>query len=276
LPDTLVSPSPFCNIIKYRRNKVNAKETAENIVRILHLETQPVAVQVYKDRADLPRNPQNIQQNFCQLTSIARYQGRGNSSVADKMICAFGAACLGLIETPEVISSGKAAMGVYTGSAEASKNFMGNVFKIGDSGKQYDAVMVKPLSDVSDKDAPKAVIMYVNPAQAMRLIHACAYDDGEKITADTVAEGAMCSCVGYAIANQKPTVGFPCAGDRIFGGTQNHELVFVAPYDMVMETLVDRLEKTAAGGFSVFPVPPNMHWTPAMPPTYSIQPEYLK
>jgi uncharacterized protein (DUF169 family) len=255
---------------------MNPKETAESIVRILHLETEPVAVQVFKDRKDLPRHPQNIKQNFCQLVCTARYQGRGSSSVADNMICAFGASCLGLIETPEVISSGKAAQGVYTGTPEASKKFMGNVFKIGDSGKQYDGVMVKPLAEVSEKDAPQAVVLYVNPAQAMRLIHSCTYDNGDKITGDTVAEGAMCSCVGYAIANQKPIVGFPCAGDRIFGGTQNHELVFVAPYSLVMEKLVDHLEKTAAGGFSVFPIAPNMYWTPAMPPSYTVQPEYLK
>jgi len=255
---------------------MNPKEASEKIVKILHLETEPVAVQVYKDRKDLPRHPQNIQQNFCQLVSIARYQGRGNSGVAESMICAFGAACLGLIKTPEVIESGNAALGIYTATPEASKKFMSNVFRIGDQGKKYDAVMVKPLIEVNETDKPQAVIMYVNPAQAMRLIHSCTYDNGEKVTADTVAEGAMCSCVGFAIEKQKPTVGFPCAGDRIFGGTQNHELVFVVPYSMVTDTLVDHLEKTAAGGFSVFPVPPYMYWTPSMPPSYSIQPEYLK
>jgi uncharacterized protein (DUF169 family) len=254
---------------------MNPSEISQSIIQILHLETQPVAVKVYKDRADLPRHPQNIKQNFCQLVSIARYQGRGNSSTPDDMICAFGASCLGLIETPEVISSGKAGLGIYTGNPEAAENFMSNVFKIGDNGKQYDAVMVKPLAEVTEDDEPQAVIIYVNPAQAMRLIHASTYDTGEKIAADTVAEGAMCSCTAFAIANQKPTVGFPCAGDRIFGGTQNHELVFTAPYSLVTGKLVENLEATAKGGFSVFPVPPNMHWTPAMPPAYTIQPEYL-
>lgn len=252
------------------------KDVSNEIVRILHLETYPVAVKVYKNRADLPKHPLPQKQNFCQLVAMARYANRDNSSVADSMICAFGASCLGLIKTPEVISSGKAANGVYVGSAEAAKNFMGNVFKIGDSGKQYDGVMVKPLADVEEGEEPDAVIIYVNPLQAMRLIHACAYDTGEKITADTVAEGAMCSATGFAIANKKPTIGFPCAGDRIFGGTQNHELVFTAPYNLVKEKLVKNLEETAKGGFSVFPAPPNMHWTPAMPPAYTVQPEYLE
>jgi len=146
---------------------MNPKEASEKIVKILHLETEPVAVQVYKDRKDLPRHPQNIQQNFCQLVSIARYQGRGNSGVAESMICAFGAACLGLIKTPEVIESGNAALGIYTATPEASKKFMSNVFRIGDQGKKYDAVMVKPLAEVNETDKPQAVIMYVNPAQAI-------------------------------------------------------------------------------------------------------------
>ncbi|HHY88723.1 MAG TPA: DUF169 domain-containing protein [Chloroflexi bacterium] len=255
---------------------MNPKEISERLVSILHLETYPVAVKLYKDRAELPRQPLNIKQNFCQLISSARYACRPGSGTADSMICAFGAACLGLIETPEVISSGKAANGIYVGNAEAAKNFMANVYKIGDSGRQYDAVMVRPLSELPEDEEADAVLIYVNPVQAMRLIHACAYDTGEKITADTVAEGAMCSATAFAAAEKKPTIGFPCAGDRIFGGTQNHELVFAAPYSLVKEKLVDHLEKTAQGGFSVFPVPPNMYWTPSMPPAYTIQPEYLK
>lgn len=254
---------------------MNPKEISEKIVSILHLETEPVAIKMYKDRKDLPRHPQNIKQNFCQLVSMARYQGRSNSSVADSMICAFGASCLGLIETPEVITSGKAALGVYTADEKASKKFMSNVFRIGDKGKKYDGVMIKPLAAVESEE-PDAVIIYVNPAQAMRLIHTCTYDNGEKVTGDTVAEGAMCSCTAYSIAEGKPSVGFPCAGDRIFGGVQNHELVFTLPYKMVNDKFIEALEKTAAGGFSVFPVPPNMYWTPAMPPSYTVQPEYLK
>jgi uncharacterized protein (DUF169 family) len=36
------------------------------------------------------------------------------------------------------------------------------------------------------------------------------------------------------MAKDKPIVGFPCAGERMFGGTQNHELVFVAPYHLAV------------------------------------------
>ncbi len=73
---------------------------------------------------------------------------------------------------------------------------------------------------LKEGEEPDAVIMYVNPVQAMRLIHAYTYDTGEKITADTVAEGAMCSSVGFAVKEGKATVGFPCAGDRILRNTK--------------------------------------------------------
>ena len=249
------------------------KQLAAELDSILRLDTKPVGIKLYKSQDDLPRKPFNFKLNLCQLVAMARYQGKTNTGTPDKMICAMGAACVGLIDTPEAIASGKAAVGAYVKDQTAGKAFMDNTFKIGDTGKKYDGILAGALESMEED--PDVVVMYVNPAQAMRLIHACTYDTGEKITADTVAEAALCSCIGYAAANDKPVVGFPCAGDRIFGGTQTHEVVFAAPYALVKEKLVENLKRTAEGGFSVYPVPPNMFWTPTMPPTYTIQQEDL-
>lgn len=250
------------------------KEMAERLEKILRLDTRPVAVNLYETREELPRVPREKKINLCQLVSVARYQGGVNSGVPEKMICSMGAACVGLIKTPEVIASGIAAVGPYVKDVEAGRAFMANTFKIGDHGKKYDAVYVQPLCRATED--PDVVLLYVNPAQVMRLIHACTYDNGNKVTADTVAEAAMCSSIGYALANNKPVVGFPCAGDRIFGGTQNSELVFAAPFSLFKDKLIEYLELTAKGGFSVYPIPPNMDWTPSMPPTYTIQLEDLE
>lgn len=254
---------------------MNPKELSDHIVRILHLETYPVAVTLYENKKDMPRGPLPHKHNFCQLVSLARTAGRTNASVPDKMICAFGAASIGLMNTPEVIRTGAAAVGAYVDDPMAAKKFMNNVYKLGDTGKKYEGVMVQPLFAVEENQQPDVVLIYCNPLQAMRLIHANAYETGEKITADTVAEGAMCSATGFAAGEQKATIGFPCAGDRIFGGTQSHELVFAAPFNWVAEKLVNNLEQTAKGGFSVVPVSPNMNWTPAMPPAYTVQEEDL-
>ena len=244
------------------------QEIAKELETILRLDTKPVGIKMYEKAEDLPKKPMPHKLNLCQLVSIARCQGRDNSGVPEKMICSMGAACVGLIETTEVISSGKAAVGAYCKDEVAGKKFMANTFKLGDTGKKYAGVYVQALE--SSKVEPDVVVIYATPVQIMRLIHANAYDTGEKTKADTVAEAALCSSIGYAIAEKKAVIGFPCAGDRIFGGTQNQEMVFVAPFKLFKEKLVDNLKNTAKGGFSVIPIPPNMNWTPAMPPTYTI------
>ncbi|MGE5593099.1 MAG: DUF169 domain-containing protein [Betaproteobacteria bacterium] len=249
------------------------REVSDKLERILRLDTRPVGVKLYRSKEELPRKPLNFKLNVCQLVSMARYQGKVNTGVPEMMVCAMGAACVGLIKTPEAIATGKAAVGPYVKDAVAGKAFMANTFKLGDAGKKFDGILVGALDNLQVD--PDVVVMYANPAQTMRLIHACTYETGEKVAADTVAEAALCSSIGFAVAKGKPVVGFPCAGDRIFGGTQNSELVFVAPYPLVRDKLLANLELTAQGGFSVYPVPPNMFWTPTMPPTYTIQPEDL-
>lgn len=248
-------------------------EVAKKLESILRLDTRPVGVKLYRQKDQLPRKPLNFKLNVCQLVSMARYQGKVNTGVPEMMVCSMGAACTGLIKTPEAIATGKAAVGPYVGDQAAGKAFMDNTFKLGDTGKKFDGILVGALESLEVE--PDVVVVYANPAQVMRLIHACTYDTGEKVAADTVAEAALCSSIGFAVAKGKPVIGFPCAGDRIFGGTQNTELVFVAPYGLVRDKLLVNLERTAQGGFSVYPVPPNMFWTPTMPSTYTIHPEDL-
>lgn len=247
---------------------MNLSEMANVLEKMLRLDTRPVAIKMYSDAEDLPRKPLNFKLNICQLVSMARYAGKSNSGVPQKMVCSMGAACVGLIKTPEPIATGKAAVGPYTKDEKAGKRFMENTFKVGDFGKKYDGIMVAPLEQADFE--PDVVVIYANPAQIMRLIHANAYETGEKTTADTVAEAALCSSIGFALWNKKPVIGFPCAGDRIFGGTQNNELVMAIPF-AEMNRILKNLAETAKGGFSVYPIPPNMMWTPTMPQTYTIQ-----
>jgi uncharacterized protein (DUF169 family) len=178
-----------------------------------------------------------------------------------------GAACTGLIETPEAFRDGSAAVGKYVADAEAGRKFFQNTFKLGDSGKRYDGILLSPLCDCAG-DEPAAVVFYCNPAQVMRLVHSVLYRTGEKVAADTVAEAAVCSAIGFVVGTGRPVIGFPCAGDRRFGGTQNHELVFVCPPGL-LEGMAAALSELSGAG-PLYPVPPNVMWTPSMPPAYTI------
>ena len=249
------------------------KEISEKLERMLRLSTHPVGVILYENKADLPREPMKFKLNICQLVSMARYQGRIRAGVPEGMVCSLGAACTGLIKTPKVLLSGAAEVGKHAKNKTAAENYMNNTFKLGDSGKHYEAILASPLYRMDSE--PDVVVLYGNPAQMTRIIHACVYDTGNKMKADTVAEATLCSAIGSAISKNKPLVGFPCSGERIFGGTQDSEMVFVAPYNYVKFFLIENLWHTEKKGFSVYPVPPNTVWTPIMPQNYTIQPEDL-
>lgn len=248
---------------------MDRRTLSETFERLLKLETGPVAVHLYENREDLPRKPLPFEVNICQLISMARHQGRPAAGIPGRMVCSIGAACTGLIETPAAFRDGTAAVGRYVADAQAGVEFFRNTYKLGDSGARFGAIMLSPLAGCEIERAPDAVVFYCNPAQVMRFVHAVLYRTGEKVAADTVAEAAVCSAIGFVVGTGRPVIGFPCAGDRRFGGTQHHELVFACPFDL-LEGMAGALVELAGSG-PLYPVPPNVMWTPKMPPAYTIE-----
>lgn len=251
---------------------MDRKALSSGFMELLRLETLPVAVRLLKSRGDLPKKPLPFKLNICQMISMARHQGRTVAGVPGEMVCAIGAACTGLIETPAAFRDGTAAVGRYVANADAGRVFFENTFKLGDRGSLFEALLVAPLAE-SEGWEPQVVLFYCNPAQAMRLVHSVVYETGEKVAADTVAEAAVCSSIGFVTESGRPVIGLPCAGDRRFGGTQNHELVFSAPFGM-LERMILSLQELAETT-QILPIAPNTMWTPQMPAAYTIRPEDL-
>lgn len=244
---------------------------AETLKSVLKLDTEPVAVKLLKNRNEWKGSLVKIKTNLCQMVSMARYQSTTTAQDAQGMVCVLGACCLGLIKTPDRFTSGEAVVGKYTKDASAGKKFIENTYMLGNKGKQFNLVVIGPLKDIND---PDIVVLYANPAQMLPLIHANTYETGEKITADTVAEAALCASLGYSFGEQAPAIGFPCAGDRRFGGTQHHELLFTiagSKFPKLMDNLILRHQSNPY----LFPVPPSMQWVPMMPPAYTINDDDL-
>ncbi|MEM3396816.1 MAG: DUF169 domain-containing protein [Thermoplasmata archaeon] len=244
----------------------------ETIETLLKLPTRTAGVKFLKKGDAIPKSPMPQLHNFCQLISIARYQEMGNVWVAEKAVCAIGAACLGLIKTPEIFTSGKAPTGRYTKDENAGKKFMANVFKIGDTDERFAGLFVHSLRKMKEADV---AVLYGMPAQIMRLIHAFAYDSGEKVTGDTVAEAALCSATAFAFKNKKPIFAIPCAGDRRFGGTQHTEIIFAMPTTEI-KRVAENLVATEKLGASVFPVAPFAFYEPKMGESYAMKKQYLE
>ncbi|HOI24463.1 MAG TPA: DUF169 domain-containing protein [Caldisericia bacterium] len=247
------------------------KEYAELLKEFLSLDTEPVGVKLFKDRSEWKGSLIKTKTNLCQMVSMSRYQGSTCAQVAEGMICVLGACCLGLIKTPTRFINGEAVVGKYTIDAEVGKKFIENTYMLGNQGKLYDLVLTAPLKTIDD---PDIVVIYTNPAQILPLVHAYIYDTGNKIAADTVAEAALCASLAFAHGEDAPIIGFPCAGDRRFAGTQHHELLFALPSKQLPH-LIENLKIKRQANPRLYPVAPSMQWVPMMPPAYTLSDDDL-
>jgi len=247
---------------------MNARDIADMLSKTLKLDTYPIAVRLAEKRDELREEPLSLKLNNCQLISMARHGGLHSSGVPDRMVCSIGAACVGLVKTPEEFTGGTAAVGKYTVDSHAGITFFRNTFKIGDSGAMYEGIEFAPLGKALFQ--PMAVIIYGNPAQIMRLVHANAWNNGEMTTGDTVAEAAVCSSIGLAVSKNRTVLGLPCAGDRRFGGTQNHEMVFVTPWETLAGRIAPALNQMFELQGSLYPVAPCVLYETRMPDAYTL------
>lgn len=242
---------------------------AERLEKYLKLYSRPVGIDFYKNKTELAQGSPGTKMNICQFISVARYRGVESIVSAERTVCALGAACVGLIKTPLVFSSGMAAVGRYCKNAEIGQEFFRNTFKIGDSGETFAELRIAPLDKMNT--LPDVVIIYGLPVQIARLIHAYTYDTGKPVYCNGTAEAAVCSCVGFALTQKQPAMGIPCLGDRKYAGANVAEIVFVFPGPM-LERIVNNLR--TLGGEQVLPAPPFINRTPSMSKDYEMKSEY--
>jgi len=101
---------------------------------------------------------------------------------------------------------------------------------------KYMGVVVSPLAWTKVK--PDLTLIYCNSAQAMRLIQATVFKTGERVASALSGLGA--SCMEGALKTfltKKPGLVIPGGGDRIFAVTQDDEVIFTLPSEMLEDTI---------------------------------------
>lgn len=248
-------------------HKLDWKEISNTIRDCTNLASCPVAIRLVETRKDLLKYPTTTvmpisrRNAVCQLVAIARYYRNMGTvyTTREHMACAFGAACLGLIKTPERISSGKIHLGVVK-DEKAARRLEENVVLIGDGDKRYDAIVCAPL-DLTPLD-PQVIVSYVTPAQALRLIIASVYHSGEAIEVSTTGQGSLCTSIAKVMLQGKPVLDIPCIGDRAFGHVEEQEMIFAFPAEFAGQ-LIEGLKETERP--AAHPFKPFLHWPVMMP-----------
>lgn len=248
------------------------KKHGEDLNRHLHLSSYPIGMRLFEKASDVPQavkmQPQKV--NICQLATIARLYNWAVGSVNKNMICALGAACCGMIDTPRRIVEGEINCGVYQIDMAAAKKMQAALTKLG--ARQYEAIMLSSLERIPSD--PDAIVIYGNPAQILRLVQAALYREGGKLDSSTVGDAGLCNTLARVLLTKKPAMDLPCYGERRFAAVQDHEILFAYPSEL-SEQIMEGLEGTHKGGVR-YPVPVQLDWSPKMPKGFVLTEEDLK
>lgn len=202
--------------------------------------TQAVGVNLLRDSALLEGKRVRLRGqrvSICQQIAYSRMYGWSTWADQSTSHCVLGAACAGIIAPPERVLNGSVNNGIYQQDQAAAAAMQQQMPRLA-PGVQ--GLLTYPLARPVEGFSPELVVLYVNSAQAMRLVQAFLYQQGGEFVMKSSGDAGVCSrAVAQVALTDQPVVEIPCLGDRRFAMTQDHELCVGIPASW--------LERTAAG-----------------------------
>ena len=215
-------------------------------------QTFPVAIKLCQSDEELPEKSRRPLRDLgypialCQATGLSRRYGWTLALGEEDQCCIGGHVTMGFLDDPG-----------QGGITDAEK--------MHEPGKYH--YMVSAPIDRADFE-PDIICIYVNSAQAMRLTQAA--NSGGGGIAPTAATG-MGDCSDIIVRTVKTDLCqfiLPSGGDRIFGSTQDNELIFTIPKSKI-ELMMKALEDTHKVGFR-YPILTDVRHRPNLPPLLEI------
>lgn len=115
---------------------------------------------------------------------------------------------------------------------------------------------------------PDLVIVYGNPAQILVLVHAANYGYGEGITSSSTGRFGCATWIAGIVQSDNCEYAIPCSGERVFAGTQDHEMSFMIPRSRY-QSITENLKIMRKKGTYRYPVPNmNILGAPHLPEKY--------
>lgn len=239
-------------------------ELGKELREFVNPSTMPVAVKFLKDEKMIPEKARRPLRDLgvkiapCQGAAMARRYGWTVALAGEEAGCAIANHTYGwekVLDTTGAIDF-LVRMNYASDDKAAAEVFAG--FRLLEMGQ--DAVVVySPLERT--RVEPDIVLIYVNPAQMMRLIHGATHQSGKPLTCSFSGRAASCTegVIG-AYLDKSPKVVVPGNGDRVWAACQDHEMVMAVPAER-LETLVEGLERTHQRGIR-YPIPTYLRYQP--------------
>ena len=195
---------------------------------------------------------------LCQGAAIARRYGWTVAFTREDLGCAIAGHSYGWNRVTD--KKGASNFFVQMGYARNDKaaNEIFDNFRLLDEGNEL-KIIYSPLERT--KIEPDVILIYINPAQMMRLIHGATYHTGKPLTCSFSGRAASCTegIIG-AYLDKDVKVVVPGNGDRVWATCQDHEII-MAIYGFRLPELLEGLKKTHDKGVR-YPIPTYLKYQP--------------
>jgi uncharacterized protein (DUF169 family) len=249
----------------------NYQEAQQIITEAIRPRTLPLAVKFLKagekfpDKTRRPRAVLNKRVTVCQGVTMARVYGWTVGLTREDIVCVPATIAWGM--------SGADSLKEELGGLFESVGFAGNrdiaasqaMAMICPEEGEVAGILLSPLAKAQLE--PDTVVVYCNPAQAMRITQGICYLlEGE--VGGVFGGKVECVDILYAAHKlQEPRVAIPGLGDRIFSMTQDDELAVALPAEMLPQLLRGLAEAAIKIG-ARYPVTFYQNFEPQFPPAY--------
>jgi len=226
----------------------------EAIERCCRPVTTPVAVKLARDGDEAPakaRYPLEHVGNrlaVCQGMTIARTMGWTMVFRDQDHACPLPRVFMGHID-PERLLEGRIA-GFYQDDPECMRSMEGSYPRW--PRGEYREVWLAPITRCAF--VPDLVVVYGTPAQVLTLIQAANFRHGPGIRSTSSGRYGCSVWLAGVLQADECTYMVPGPGERVFAGTQDHEMSFAVPYSR-FDRVAEGLEYVRRQGAYRYPVP---------------------
>lgn len=230
-----------------RRFELEILERFKEVVdEHLSLRSYPIAIKLLERGEDIPPNMGRPMKDLgesirpCEGWHFARHKGLHVAMLLEDFstACPTGMFVFGLLEPIQPWFEGALSYEIYTSSREAAVNMERRVFRLGVD--KYKGVAFAPLGKADF--AADLVMLYCNSREAMRLVTASAWTDGDPLKVSIAARNVCADAIVQPFQTGQPVLAIPCGGDRNRGVTDDSEIVFTAPVNK-LEGIIKGLEQ---------------------------------
>ncbi|MCK5352997.1 DUF169 domain-containing protein [bacterium] len=208
-------------------------EVLENLDAALNLNvkpsTFPVAVKLARESEEIigrfkrPSRDLHHPVAACQGVNITRTFGWTLVFGRDDHACPLASVAAGHLEPDEFL--GGAVADAYQDDPEV----VGRM-EVGYPRHPMDELDQIWLSTLSRCEfEPDLIIVYGTPAQILVLIHAANYGYGEGVTSSSTGRFGCADWIAGVVQSDECEYAIPCSGEKMFAGTQDHEMSFIIP-----------------------------------------------